>query len=104
MVPSALAVYSHSPSAFEALRKLKILQLPCSKVLKRVLKDGSENPGIDEDYLMVQEEKFAEFQSNREKEGAPHPLGLGVMMWDEVKVWLIQTTTSSKLYSRTSSQ
>jgi len=79
-------VYTRSPSAFEALKGLKILQLPCSKVLKRFLKEGAEQSGIDEDYFMAQEQKYTEFQNKRENEGAPRPLRLGVLMWDEVKV------------------
>jgi len=47
----ALAVYNRSPSAYEALHKLKILQLPHSKTLKKVIQGGSEKSGIDEDYL-----------------------------------------------------
>ena len=54
----ALAVYSRCPSAYEALSNLNILQLPCSKVLKRVLKEGSEKPGVVEDYMRQQLEEF----------------------------------------------
>ena len=48
---AALAVYNRSPSAYEALRDCSILQLPCTKVLKKVLKDGAEKPGIDLNYF-----------------------------------------------------
>ena len=81
-----LAVYSRSPSAYEALRHHRILKLPCSKVLKHVIKDGAEKPGIDEGYLDGQQGKFKAYQEQREKSGHPRPLGLGVLMWDEVKV------------------
>lgn len=84
--PVALAVYNRSPSAYEALRGLHILQLPCSKVLKKVLKDGSEKAGIDHDFFAGQQEKYKAYQGQRESEGHPQPLGIGVMMWDEVKV------------------
>ncbi|PFX17221.1 Chymotrypsinogen B2 [Stylophora pistillata] len=57
---NALAVYNHSPSAYEALYSLSILQLPCTQVLKRVWKDGAEQPGIDHRYFQSQEEKFKE--------------------------------------------
>lgn len=82
----ALAVYNRSPSAYEALRGLKILQLPHSKTLKQIIKDGSENAGIDEEYLLGQHQIYVNYQKTREEEGHPRPLGLGVMMWDEVKV------------------
>lgn len=83
---SALAVYNRSPSAYEALRNLSILQLPCTKVLKKVLKDGAEKSGIDPHYFQSQQGKFQAYQRQRESDGHPQPLGIGVMMWDEVKV------------------
>lgn len=76
----ALAVYNRSPSAYEALRNLTILQLPCTKVLKNVLKDGAEQPGIDENYFQIQQAKYKEYQEQRESGGHPQPLGIGVMM------------------------
>ncbi|XP_015779661.1 PREDICTED: uncharacterized protein LOC107357534 [Acropora digitifera] len=82
----ALAVYSRCPSAYEALCNLNILQLPCSKVLKRVLKEGSEKPGVDEEYMRQQHEKFCQYKKQREAGGFPQPLGLGILMWDEVKI------------------
>ena len=83
---TALAVYNRCPSAYEAVRDLHILQLPCTKVLKKILKDGAENPGIDLNYLESQQQKFKAYQQQRESEGHPQPLGIGVLMWDEVKV------------------
>lgn len=82
----ALAVHNRSPSAYEALHNLKILQLPHSKTLKKVINGGSEKSGIDEDYLQGQQQTYEQLQSTREAEGHPRPLGFGVMMWDEVKV------------------
>ena len=83
----ALAVYNRSPSAYEALHKLKILQLPPSKTLKKVIRGVSEQSGIDEGYLQGQQQIYEQFQSGREADGNPRPLGIGVLMWDEVKVW-----------------
>ena len=68
----ALAVYSRCPSAYEALSNLNILQLPCSKVLKRVLKEGSEKPGVDEEYMRQQHEKFCQYKKQREAGGFPN--------------------------------
>ena len=83
---TALAVYNQSPSAYEALHNLKILQLPNSKPLKKVIQGGSEKSGIDEDYLQGQQRTYEQFQGRREAKGHPRPLGIGVVMWDEVKV------------------
>lgn len=41
---------------------------------------------IDHLYFQSQEEKFKEYQKNRESAGHSCPLGMGVLMWDEVKV------------------
>ena len=82
----ALAVYSRCPSAYEALSNLHILQLPCSKVLKRVLKEGSEKPGVVEDYMGQQLEEFCEYRKQPVAGGFPQPLGLRILMSDEVKV------------------
>ena len=94
----ALAVYNtRSPPAYEALRGLKILQLLHSKTLKQIIKDGSENAGIDEEYLLGQHKTYVNYQKKREEEGHPRPLGLGVMMWDEVKVRAEMCILISKL-------
>ena len=68
-----------------ALRGLSILQLPCTKILKKVLEDGAEKPGIDLHYFENQQEKFLTYQKQREHGGHPQPLGIGVLMWDEGK-------------------
>ena len=81
-------MYNRSPSAYEALRNLSILQLPCTKVLKNVLKDGAEKPGIDQNYFYSQRAKYQEYQKQRESIGHPQSLGIRVMLWDEVKVTL----------------
>ena len=81
-----LAVYNRSLSAYKALRDLKILQLPHSKTLKQIIKDDSEKDGIDDEYLYGQHKTYIRYQKEREEEGHPRPLRVGVMMWDKVKV------------------
>ena len=54
----ALAVYNRNPSAYEALHDLKILQLPHSKTIKKVVQGGLENSGIDKDYLQGQQQTY----------------------------------------------
>ena len=82
----ALAVYTRSPMAYEALSDLKILQLPHSKTLKKVIMASSEKAGIDEEYLLGQQKTYVDLREERERGGHSRPLGFGVMMWDEVKV------------------
>ncbi|XP_044171867.1 uncharacterized protein LOC122956268 [Acropora millepora] len=82
--PLALPVYNRSLSAYQALWGQNVLQLPHSKTLKQIIKDGSEKSGIDEEYLYGQHKAYVKYQKEREEEGHPRPLGRGVMMWDEV--------------------
>jgi len=53
---------------------------------EKALKDGTEQPGIDCYYFESQQDKFQTYQRQRESCGHPKPLGIGVLMWDEVKV------------------
>ena len=73
----ALAVYNRYPSAYQALRNLKILQLPHSKTLKQVIKDGSEKDGIDDEYLYSQHKTYVRYQKEREEEGHPQTIRSG---------------------------
>ena len=83
---AGLALYNRSTSAYEALCDLSILQLLCTEVLKKVMKDGAEKPGIDLHYFQSQQVKFQAYQRQRESNGHLQPLRIGVLMWDEVKV------------------
>ena len=94
----ALAVYNRRPSAYEALQDLKILQLPHSKTLKQIIKDGLEKAGIDKKYLLGQHKTYVKYQKEREEEGHPRQLGFGVMMWDEVKVRTLNFKVNQKYY------
>ena len=82
----ALAIYNRSPSTYQAVKDLRILKLPCSKILTKVIKSNSENPGIDEQYLSKQQEEFQSYKIKRKAGGHPEPLGVGNLIWDEVKV------------------
>lgn len=79
-------MYNRSPSEYEALHGLRILQLPNSKSLRQAIKDDSVNPSIDEEYLLGQCKIYANFQKNREEEGHHKSLALQVLMWNEVKI------------------
>lgn len=79
-------MYNRSPSEYEALHGLRILQLPNSKSLRQAIKDDSVNPSIGEEYLLDQYKIYANVQKNREEEGHHKSLALQVLMWNEVKV------------------
>ena len=80
---SALAVYTRSPAAYEALKGFNILNLPSVSSLKAFTGSNLEGPGdiqkrLSEDYQSLMEQK--------KTQGARPPLGEGVLIFDEVKV------------------
>ena len=44
----ALAIFSRSPSAFQAVKSLGILNLPCDQTLKGYMYKHCSSPGINE--------------------------------------------------------
>ena len=87
----ALAVYTRSTAAYEALRSFNILQLPSVSSLKHYTSANIEAPGTDEIDKRLSsskkqyEEHKKEWTARRKKE----PLAEGVLIVDEVKVLLI---------------
>ena len=71
--PIALAIYTHSPTAYEALRGFGILQLPGVSTLKTFTSFNLENPGFSEERLAA---------------GGKVPFSEGILVFDEVKVGL----------------
>lgn len=82
----ALAIYCRSNAAYNALRSFNILQLPSEDTLKQKAKKFHHKPGIDQEYLADQENKYKAFQIEKIKRGDRKPLAEGVLIFDEVKV------------------
>jgi hypothetical protein len=82
----SLAVYTRSPSAFRALRSLKILQLPCERTVKSHMNNFRKNPGINSDAIRHSALMYEEHKTRLSAQGKLLPLGEGVLMWDETKV------------------
>ena len=82
----ALAVYTRSPAAYEALKSFGILQLPSSRSLKQFTGGHLNKPGQCEDILVDHYEKYKLFQEHQVTAGKKRPLGEGVLIFDEVKV------------------
>ena len=82
----ALAVYSRSPAAYKALCKFNILHLPSTWAVKDKLREYVHKPGVNEEYLMVQKQRYKEFCDDKEKQGAKRPLSEGALIFDEVKI------------------
>ena len=85
----ALAVYSRSPSAYEALRSFKILQLPSASSLKSFRGTRLHEPGIHlaiKQYVCEQQENYVKYKNELERRGQLVPLHEGILIFDEVKV------------------
>ena len=82
----ALAVFTRSPAAYEALKSFGILQLPSVRSLKHFIGSNLDKPGWSEDHMIFQLQKYGNFQKVAEQDGRPAPLGDGILVFDEVKV------------------
>ena len=82
----ALAVFSRSPAAYEALKTFNILQLPSVSTLKTYMRSNREEPGPIYHRLADEKKKYDEIKSFKKKMGMSVPLGEGALMFDEVKV------------------
>ncbi|XP_065177045.1 uncharacterized protein LOC135806751 [Sycon ciliatum] len=82
----ALAVFTRSPAAYEALKSFGILQLPSVRSLKHFTGAHLDNPGWCEDNMVFQLQKYSNFKKVAEAEQRLVPTGDGVMVFDEVKV------------------
>ena len=70
----ALAVYSRSPAAYQALRDFKLLQLPCVRTLKYYIDANLESAGDSVEWLqqsrkqyvtLIEEKKVQEENTNK---------------------------------------
>ena len=84
----ALAIYTRSPSAYEALRGFGILQLPGISTLKTFTSFNLENAGINEERLAHARKQYDEMVKEKRASGARVPFSEGILILDEVKVGL----------------
>ena len=85
-VPSALAIYSRSPAAFEAVRNLGILQLPNRSSLQAFLSNERSEPGANEGQIAAQFELYEKYKKEQVSGGHHQPQGYGILIFDEVRV------------------
>ena len=84
---TALAVYSRSPAAFEALRDFNILQLPGASTLKSYMRSNKEAPGECARRLANERSHYNTKVHEHIQAGKPNPpLSEGALIADEVKV------------------
>lgn len=72
---------------YRAVRSLGILNLPCDKTVRGYMYKHASSPGINEEGLLDRAQKYDKYKKERVSSGFPKPLGEGVLMWDEVKVY-----------------
>lgn len=82
----AMAIYSRSPAAYSAVRSLGIIHLPCSKTVKERINETGKHPGINEQDLLKDAERYKQFKEEKKKTGSVSPAAVGVLIWDETKV------------------
>ena len=85
----ALAVYSRSPAAYEALKSFKILQLPSISSLQTLKGTRFHQPGINDgikQYVKEQQDNYVKYKEEVLRRGQKEPLHEGILIFDEVKV------------------
>ena len=83
---SALAIYSRSPTAYEALHGFGILQLPGESTLKTFTSCNLEAPGLNEEQLAHACKQYDAMVREKRESGVPAPFSEGILIFDEVKV------------------
>ena len=85
----ALAVYTRSPSAYEALKSFQLLQLPCVRTLKDYIRSNREEAGNIQQRLKVCREDYDRMvDAQRQLHSKIVTFGEVVLIFDEVKVGL----------------
>ena len=82
----ALAIYTRSPSAYEALKSFNILQLPSRSTLQAYTGCFLHEAGASWDCISQQVEMFEKFVTECKQSGKQLPCADGVLIFDEAKV------------------
>ena len=82
----ALAIFSRSPAAYEALKSFEILTLPSVSTLKTFMRANVEDPGPVYERLAEEQKHYNEIQEFKRKLGKVTPSNEGALIFDEVKV------------------
>ena len=63
-----------------------IIKLPSLYSVRNASMTGRQKPGICHDYLLEQQKAYSEYKTEQRKKGGKDPLGIGVLIFDEVKI------------------
>ena len=73
MITTALAVFTHSPAAYEALKSFEILQLPCRSTLQAYIGAFLHEPGASSHCIANQVSQYAILKNEQVKSGKLEP-------------------------------
>ena len=79
-------MYTRSPTAFDAIRNLNILQLPSKTSLQAFIGHHLRDPAANDECLAMQFKLYKQHREKRVEEGCPEPTGDGILIFDEVRV------------------
>lgn len=85
-ISPGLAIFARSPSASEALKGFGILNLPGRSTLIRKTRCFNHEPGTDNNIMRLERDKYTAHTESLEKLGHKKPMGVGLLIFDEVKV------------------
>ena len=85
---AALAVYTRSPTAYEALKGFGILQLPSVSSLKTFTSFIVESADVSEKHLAFARKQYNAMMEEKRTSGQLLPFSGGILIFDEVKVGL----------------
>lgn len=82
----ALAIFTRSPAAYEALKGYQILNLPSVASLKQFTSANKQGPGLNLPHLHDAKQTYTAYKVERKEQGFLEPKDNGVLVFDEVKV------------------
>ena len=82
----ALAIFSRSPAAYEALKSFGILTLPSVSTLKTFMRSNVGDPGPIYERLAEEQKHYNEIHKFKSTMGQVTPSSEGALIFDEVKV------------------
>lgn len=82
----ALAVFTRSPAAYDALQSFNILQLPSRSTLQAYKGSFLHQAGANHECILEQVAQFLVYCDERKKEGNKESIKAGVLVFDEVRV------------------
>ena len=82
----ALAIFTRSPAAYEALKSYQILKLPSVASLKQFTSANKQPTGLNLPHLHDAKQAYAAYKEEQKEQGFLEPKEYGGLIFDEVKV------------------